>query len=134
MIGIIGILGCVTYVCLIVGAVGAAISTGYAIDGYYEQLDHAEKMEDLENLQMKKAKKSQDYTGALKEKMEARKQAQIKSQMGSAVALNYLHAKRTKHQAARQANQNQLAMMQSSSNATLTPRPSKAFGKAAKNI
>lgn len=101
MIGMIGILGCVIYAAAAITVIATTVSTYYTIDGYYEQKEAAQEMQDLELAAQKKTEKRADFQNALQKRTMIRNSERLKGQMGSAIAMDHLRAKRAKYKTAR---------------------------------
>lgn len=99
IVGIIGIVGCIWIVGVAAGVavIASGVSAGYQIAGYYDAKDAAEDMYDLQLDAHKKAENREDFNQALQERMQAKNQARLRSQMGSAIALDHLRAKKSKY-------------------------------------
>jgi len=104
MIGLIGILGCLVAIVIVAGsitAIATGISAGYGIAGYYQEKEAAQDMMDLELTAQKKAEKRTDFQSAIQKRMQEKNASRLRGQMGSAIALDHLRAKRTKYSTAK---------------------------------
>jgi hypothetical protein len=100
-IGIIGLLGCFTAVCVAVAAAATVVSCVMAGVSYAQQKEAAADQRDLELDAQRKSENDKDAQNAIQARLQAKNSERLQAQMGSAVATEHLRAKRLRYQNAK---------------------------------